>query len=205
MTSLQLYHGGRRWEGPPEIQAALKGRHECGPGTYFTTRYETARRYSKGGGVVILAELDPGIRWLENVELPVASMRDFVLDQPRLRKRSEILDDLKRAALRLKRDVIPAYYLVNLCINHEALTPQNGPAMAAWLVEHGIDASLYSKDASEEWVIVFNPDSILSFKQVKSNDIDWSSPDLPFVKDQLASTGKDDKICLAPATRRPGH
>ena len=47
-----MYHGGNKWFGQPEVRASKKGQYEGGIGLYFTTSYETARTYAKGGKVV---------------------------------------------------------------------------------------------------------------------------------------------------------
>lgn len=170
--ALELWHGGRRWIDSPAVQAPKKGRYECGPGIYLTNAYERARgKYAKGGGVTTLVTLKDGIRWLETAKLPLEAQLGFVNGTARLHKRAAIERDLHKCAERMRSDLLPACFLVNLCVYHEALSGQPGIQLAAWLAEQGIDASLYSASGAEQWVIVFNPEIIHSFKVVPASEV----------------------------------
>lgn len=168
-----LWHGSRRWSGPPSVHPARKGRTEGGPGIYLTTSYETARKYSKGGGVVMRFYLDPNVVWLEESVIDLQDAIAFVKTQPRLPKKEEIIADLRRNAERIAPRLggtrIEAAVIVNLMVNHEALYGQHGPALASFLVKHGIDVSLANTRSGEDWVVVFNPNKILSTEQMPSD------------------------------------
>jgi len=177
---IQLWHGGRRWVGGPEIQPPRAGKYECGPGIYLTTRYHRARSYTGGSGVTTLVTLrEP--RWLEQRELPLAKLEAFVRETPRFRKRDAVLADLEAATSRLGRDTVPVSYLVNLGVNHDALAGNVGLQMASWLADQGIDASLYNAGGQEQWVVVFNPKIITEYRTVSASDVALDLYELPRV------------------------
>jgi hypothetical protein len=166
---LVLYHGAQRWEGSPEIVAHRKGHAEHGPGIYLTTSYETAGRYAKGGGSVYRIELDSGVRWLQDVRLPYAEMVAWVKGLPRLRGKTELLAGLARVSAR-SGSTLPGEILVNQFVNADAASGQHGPALAAFLVAHGADAS-HVRQSGEDWVVVFNPRSIRSVTKVPAKQV----------------------------------
>lgn len=168
--AIQLWHGGRRWEGGPEVRPPKEGRYECGPGIYLTNRYGRARGYAKGGGVTQQVTLKEEVRWLEDVALPRTDIESCARTLPGMRNRKLVLDDLRRTA-DIFRETLHASYLVNLCVNHNAVPGKAGVALAKWLVEHGIDASLHPVNALESWVIVFNPEVIKRYQVILAADI----------------------------------
>jgi len=184
-----LYHGAQRWEGAPEIVAHRKGHAEHGPGIYLTTSHETAARYAKGGGSVYRMELRPGVRWLQDAKLDKGPTVRWVKGLPRLRGKEQIVTGLERVAARMG-DTFPAEILVNQFVNAGASSGQHGPALAAFLVAHGIDASLTSPPLfggsggahGEDWVVVFNPEILRSITKVSAREVGKQAPfDLPRV------------------------
>lgn len=164
-----LYHGAQRWEGAPEIVAHRKGHAEHGPGIYLTTSYETAARYAKGGGSVYRIELDPRVGWVQDVRLPYAETAAWVKGLPRLRGKTELLAGLAYVAARVG-DLLPGEILVNQFVNADAASGQHGPALAAFLVAHGADAS-HVLQSGEDWVVVFNPKVIRSVTKVPAKQV----------------------------------
>lgn len=176
---IQMWHGGRRWTGGPELQAPKAGRYECGPGIYLTNRYQRAQKYAKGGGVTTLVTLRDGLRWLEKTELPLDTLKDYVRSASGFRKREAVLADIERSAASEQRDILPASYLVNLCVNHEVLSGGQGVRLAQWLGEQGIDASLYAVNGEEQWVIVFNPSAIAQYRAMPASQVSLEQYELP--------------------------
>jgi hypothetical protein len=179
---MDFWHGGKRWTERPAVQPPKKGRCECGPGIYLTTSYGTARNtYARGNNVTTLVSLKDDITWLERTELPLQVVLDYVRTTRGFRKRDQILADLENRSFRRKQDVIPVEYLVNLCVNYDALSGNQGIQLAEWLVEQGIDASLHSRGAGEQWVIVFNPRIIERYRVVLSAQVSLEQYTLPLV------------------------
>lgn len=192
--TINLWHGSRRWVGPPEIRVGSKGRCENGPGIYLTTRYETARKYSKGGGIVLKAELKSSLAWLENARMDVEYLKQFVNDLPRLHKRKALLNDLDWSAQRHSDDKLPVSYLVNLFVNHDLASGESGKALALWLADQGIDASLYHRSGQEDYVVVFNPKCIVNIRRLKDDEAHLQWMDFPLVKEQLESLSESRAI-----------
>lgn len=187
---LELWHGGRRWEGDPEVRPPKKGRYECGPGIYLTNQYDRAYKYAKGGGVTTRVTLSDGVRWLEDAKLPLAVLQDYVRTARGMRQKVSILEDLQRCSDRESTELISVSRLVNLCINHEAVAGQQGVQLANWLVAQGIDASLHSVNGAEQWVIVFNPKVIRRHRAVSASAINGADRDFQLVTVQLAASAE---------------
>ncbi len=174
-----VYTGSEVWQGAPEIRESRKGRAEHGPGLYFTTSIDTARKYAKGRGTVLRVEIDPSISWLEDATAPIETMVAWVLGRRGLRKKSEIVEDLRSRSGR-GRGLAPGMgrvaVLVNLMVNYEAITGSHGPALAEFLVELGVSASLVdppwtTKTANDEqWLVLFDPRKVLSWRRMKAED-----------------------------------
>lgn len=180
-----LWHGGRRWEGGPEVQPPSGGRYECGPGIYLTNRYLRAHKYAKGGGVTTRVTLADDIRWLEHATLPATALLAYLRNTPRLRARKALVADmLQLIAEHADATQVPVSYLVNLLVNRDALAGKQGVALANWLAEQGIDASLHMVNAEEQWVIVFNPKVIVRHAPVPAGRVTTSEYDLPLIRVQ---------------------
>lgn len=179
---IELWHGGTRWFGTPELQEPRPGRYECGPGLYLTTSYSRAKSYAKGPKVVTRVTLADDIRWLEDARLPLASLVAYVEGTHGFRKRMQVLSDLRAAGLREGDGAVPVSYLVNLCVNHECLSGKQGLLLAKWLASQGIDASLYQRAADEQWVVVFNPKVIVRSKVVPAREVSLNDYNLPLIE-----------------------
>ena len=188
--ALVFYHGAQRWEGAPTVVAHRKGHAEHGPGIYLTTSWERANDYAKGGGSVYRVKLEPGTRWLQDARIEADVMRAFVRGLARLKGRKEILETLDRMEQRLGPN-LQAEFLVNAFVNRDAASGQHGPALAAFLTEHGVDASHVRVHAGEDWVVVFNPQIVcaverLAAKQVRAPGFAFDLPRVRGAKNQGA-------------------
>lgn len=187
-TTLQFWHGSQRWEGRPRHNPSRPGCYECGPGLYLTTRVETARKYSRGAGKTVRVELDPDIHLLEDATLTLEQMVEAVGLLPRVRNRAALIADLKDSASRHPNNQVPAIYLVNLCVNHEALLGKSGPVLSKWLAEQGIDASIGKQTTQDQWIVVFNLEKIRRARPVTASEA-WDQGDfLPIAEQRAALT-----------------
>lgn len=169
-TTLKFWHGAQRWTGFPELRPSRPNCYECGPGIYLSNRNATARKYAKGGGQVVLIELDPSVVLLEESYLTLDEMLEGLASLPRVRGRKEIQAGLRKSAQRHPDGRMPADYLMNYCVNYESLGGASGPALARWYASKGIDASVYSRPGGEDWVVVFSPEKIVSSRILSAND-----------------------------------
>ena len=178
MSTLVLWHGAHRWEGPPQLRPAGKGKSEEGSGLYLTTSEQTASKYAKGGGAVLRFEIDSDLRLLEDAWLDTADVVAFVESIPRLRNKKQVLADIQRAAGRQPDPTkIPAYVVENLMVNHDALKGEAGPALARWFVSRGIDANVIRR-SDEDWLVLYNLDKIQSYRRAKTDEV-RDSPRIP--------------------------
>lgn len=180
---VHLWHGSSRWEGPPEIRKSRAKAYEHGPGLYLTTHLETAQKYAKRNGALIAMTLrNP--RLMTDETVPLAEALAFVKTCPNLRHRATIAEGLTRVAPRFGGRVQLNHMIVQV-VNNDALSGEAGPAVAAWMVDHGVDAYIARLNGPENWVVVFNPAIIVEHRKVSSRDIDMASADHPPVLDQL--------------------
>lgn len=182
---IELWHGGSRWQGAPEVRPPKQGSYECGPGLYLTTNYLRARKYASGGKVTTKVVLKDGVKWLEDAKLPLRELVDYVKTAPRLIGRAQLLADLTRphgGANASLDDPSPVYRLVNLMVNGNALAGKPGVHLAAWLASKGIEASLHRPMGGEQWVIVFDPKIITSYRVVPASDVSLDEYELPNIE-----------------------
>lgn len=188
MKNIVIWHGSQHWQNPPRIQPSRKGCYEYGPGIYGTTHYFRANRYAKGGGQTMKIEISPEVRLLQDLKLPLEVMKNFVHDRPRMRNKKKILSDLDFCAERQPNQNLSASYLLNLCVNHEALNGEHGQALATFFTECGADADIVSQSGAEEWIIIFNPDIVVKATPTPSKNVDKTHYELPKISEQLNSS-----------------
>ena len=164
---ITVYTGAPAWHGDPYIKPSKRGRAEHGPGLYFTTHLATARKYAGGQRTVLQVELDPSIGWLEDAIVPMERLIQWVETRPRLRKKAEIVGDLvERGGRGLSPGLARPVTLVNLMVNYDVLSGDQGPALAAFLTELGIHASHVRMSGTEEWVVLFDPAKIRNWRRI---------------------------------------
>jgi len=175
-----LWHGSRRWDGAPEIREGRKRRSAHGPGIYLTTSLETAWRYAKGGGRLYLFELDDDLGLVDQRTISLQAILDFLRELRRVPGRKEIAAGVRRVADSFHVDAVSAAILVNLMVNADALSGENGPSLAHFLSAHGIDADCV-RQSNEDWIILFNPARVRKFTPMSRTTIPVSMYDLPLV------------------------
>lgn len=169
MDTITLFHGSQRWQGPPALQPAGKGKSDYGSGLNLTTSLDTARKYAKGGGKVLAFVLPADLTFANNTKIPLDESLEFLDTLPRLKHRKDIKDDLRTGAARVGGNPF-AYQLENLLINYDALKGEKGPALARFLVSQGVDASIVSHSA-EDYLILFNLDKIIRYYPVAPSEL----------------------------------
>jgi hypothetical protein len=177
-NAFEMYHGGARWVGGPEIQLPTKNHYEGGIGIYFTTSYLTARKYAKGGKVVTLAKIKKDYTDIEKVKVEVPELLKFVTNCPRLRKKAEIKADILRYSERTGRAEISLGILMNLIVNYEAGSGHAGMDVVRYMVSKGVDAIRYPQPM-EDWLIVLNPSIIVSHNVVQPSKLSTDRFNLP--------------------------
>ena len=177
-NTFQMYHGGTKWYNLPEIRPAKKDRYEGGIGIYFTTNYLTARNYAKGGKVIHLTDIDRNFKDIEEVDIELNDMMNFLRLLRGLKNRSKIERDIIDYSNRVHRDMIPAEVLNNLIVNHEAGSGRVGLEIVKYFISKGIDASV-DHQSGEDWLVVFNPKVIKRDTIVDSSKLNVDKYNLP--------------------------
>ena len=185
MEHFELWHGSQRWEGRPSIQPCRVGCYEHGPGLYLTTSKEGAKKYAKGAGSLVKIGLSQEIAWLHNAWLSLDQMQDIL---PFLRNRKKIAGDIQEWMTEFDGDRLPASYFLNSCIDHQALSGKGGQELASWLVEQGIDASLYKRSGQEDWIVLFNPAKILLHQKLTAKQADPMPDDFPLISSLISTS-----------------
>lgn len=170
-NTFQVYHGGSKWYGEPEIRP-IKGRYEGGPGIYFTTNYETAKKYAKGSNVVQIVDIDKSFTDLKSIKVDIDIIFEFLDLLNGLKKRKEIKSDIQRYADRIQKQEIPLTVLNNLIINWEAGSGEIGKEIARFFTKNGADAIVEDQSGEEQWLVVFNPKIIKNYKVTSPKEIE---------------------------------
>lgn len=193
MTSvIKMWHGGKFEEyGPVTIQTSRTGKTENGPGVYTTNNIYTGGEYAKGGKKLYYMELKSDLVLLEDSKILYEDAIKFVLDSRGMRKKKEIIEDIKRNMERANfvengKPLINATVLLNLMTNYDVCKGEHGPNLANFYKNYGIDASLISTSNRDEgWLLIFNTDIILnkrSFSQKEIKEYQFSSFEEPSIQ-----------------------
>lgn len=188
MASLLAWHGAHRWDGPPTVRAQDAKNVEHGPGIYLATGYDSVARYARGGGVIMLFELDPALSWLEEATLPLAGALAAArtLFGPTIGTRigADLARHAERLRARLGGSAIDATALVNLAVNAGVASGVRGVRLAAYLAGSGIGASLVQR-SRDDWIVVFDPRVIRSWRRASPEEVRTRGFDLPRIAAQL--------------------
>lgn len=179
---MELWHGGRDLEYNYRApKPCAKGRWEGGPGLYLTTHYETAYKYSKGGGKTYKVDFELGNNQAD-VYIPLDKVIDFVSKSVAVKHRKNIISDIHDNAKRLGNfESVKSEVLVNLCINYEALTPKKTVELNRFLVENNVDYGTITNYSGrpETVIVLYNLDLIQKVKAIPSKDVSLEEYILP--------------------------
>ncbi len=170
----EVYHGGRRWYGPPEINPPKQGRYEHGIGLYFTTNLETARKYGKR--YVTKAKIKNNFVDLKDVKLPIDEIIYFL--KTNFSNSKSIQQDVFNYSKRTNRNTISLDILNNIIVNAKFGNKRTYKIIVEFFVKNGVDASVIEQ-SGEQWLVVFNPSIIIDYDLVdyKSNP-QWNLPNI---------------------------
>jgi len=191
-NTFKMYHGGKRWSFiPTEIQPSAKNRYEAGVGIYFTNYYDTASRYSKGGRVIHLVDIDKNFTKIDDVSVEVNEFVKDIKNISGLKLREKITQDIINYATKTNKTSVPLSVLNNLVVNYEVGSGQVGVKIANYFASKGADANIEQQGAGEYWLVVFNPKIIKKVKIVDQSKV--SEPDYLISLDFLKNKYRGNK------------
>ena len=169
-----MCHGGRGNSSDfREVKGNKSGSMEYGPGLYLTNYYETAQKYSKGGGKIQKITFSRGTD-ISTVVVEKAKVVKFITDT-RMTNKKLLLADIQRYGETVKLE-----YVINLMINHDCLTPGVSATVRQFVIDCGADYALHKGYAGwndQHIAVIFNPKVIKKVEIVSPKDtIEWVLP-----------------------------
>lgn len=174
-STVTLFHGGRNLDLRGGLKPGKTGSWEFGPGLYLTDDYEVARGYAKGGGSVYAVTIRRGTD-IESVKIDYEEAARFTKDYVKVALRQKLLNDLDR--IQRERGHIKASWLVNLCINSDALLPSRTVALQKLLVDSGVDYGVHRYKQGIV-AVIYNTEVVTSYRKVGSLPVDQWKAELP--------------------------
>ena len=177
---ITLWHGGRGLEfNYQDVIAHRSGRWEHGPGLYLTTHYETAAKYAKGGGKTYRVTVQQGTD-IGECEVSLDDATEFVNRYVIGRLKKVLIDDLKDNLRRVGH--LNAEVLVNLCLNHSALSLASTEHLRKFLIGNGVDYIVVNRfgGRDEKLLVVVNPAKISRVDIVPAREVRDTEYILPF-------------------------
>lgn len=173
---LVLFHGGRLI-GDVELRTKAKSM-AYGPGFYMTTSYWTAREYRGGNGSVYRVRVAGDLRWSHRVRLSYAEMAAFLQSVPKLKRRKEVLAELRTLFMRQHRDLtsgtLSVVALMNTLDLHQSYGASVAREVAHALVAANVDATLVTgaNGGNEDWVVLHNVAKVRAVEKTTGPETD---------------------------------
>lgn len=172
-----MWHGGSLSYKPSKY-TGCKGKWEHGPGLYLSTSYEVARKYAKGGKKTSLITFQLGNE-IRNQVLPLNAVVQFIQQYVKVAFRKPLINEITMKWQ--NNQSVPAYVLVNLLINDEALPTRRTVELNQFLVEHGIDYILIPNfGGSSTAVVLLNFELIQQVKVISAKEVELGMYNLDF-------------------------
>jgi hypothetical protein len=166
-NTMNFWHGGNLDE-YNEIISQKNGRYEYGPGLYLTTRWDTAKKYSKGSRKLYLITVENGNE-ISDVLLDRNMVNEFISDYIIKSKQKEIIKHLNDHT---KDNVINASIFNNVVLNSKGLPSSRTNLLRSFLVENDIDYEMVNNPfgfSSERMLVLYNMKKIVNTIVVKPN------------------------------------
>lgn len=161
---LVMFHGGRI-VGPVELRPRAKSM-AYGPGFYLTTSYWTAREYRGGNGFVYKVRIAGDLRWAHRVQVTMTQAEAFLASIPKLKRRKEVIADLRGMLARRKKDTMSFVAIMNTLDIHQSYGASVAKSVAEALVAAGVDATFVSSanSGNEDWMVLHNVSKVRSIE-----------------------------------------
>lgn len=165
------WHGSQKWNGNAEIRPSKIERQEHGPGIYVTNNIDTAKKYSRGAGKILIFEMEvPRLLTLRDT-VNITEAEYFIKNLYRAKNKSKTISDLNNS-LR-NEDQISIVSVMNISGLNGTTSGTNTANLTEWIVDKGFDANIVNGyNGNEQWMVIFNPSIIKkSYLHDKKDDL----------------------------------
>jgi len=166
--TMNFWHGGNLDEYNDMI-AQKNGRYEYGPGLYATTRYETARNYSKGSRKLYLLTIEKGVD-ITDAFLEIEKVKEFINNYVIGSKRKEVWNFYQR---HIQDNKIPADIFNNIILNNKAIQSTKTIYLRQFLIQNGIDYEIVNNPfgfGNENMIVLYNMKKLVNVIQIMPGD-----------------------------------
>lgn len=162
-----FWHGGNLDE-YNEIIAQKNGRYEYGPGLYLITRYDIAKKYSKGSRKLYIVTVELG-NDITKSSIPEQNVHNFINTYVIKSLRKTIMERLERYT---EDGMVDAEIFNNIILNYKAIKSTNTSKHRQFLIDNNIDYKIVNNafGFGEEMMVLYNMKKIVNVLQFKSND-----------------------------------
>lgn len=164
------WHGSQKWDGKAQIKASPAERQEHGPGIYFTNNMETAKKYSRGAGKVMVFEIEkPRLLELSHT-VPFTEAQKFINSLYRAKNKDKTLRELEEQIK--DNGELSIVSIMNISCMNGTTIGKHSIELAEWIVEKGFDARIHTaSNKDEQWLILFNPSLVKkAYRHEKEHD-----------------------------------
>lgn len=170
---LVMFHGGRINGNIVELHTRA-GSMAYGPGFYLTTSYWTAREYRGGNGFVYKVQVKTPLRWDHEVRLNTQQVDTFLSSIPKLKRRSDVLEDLGVLSARRPDGTVTMTGILNTLSNNGSYGASVAREVARAIINAGCDASLITgaNGGGEDWIALHNVSKVRSVEKTTGPEED---------------------------------
>jgi len=161
-----FWHGGNL-DDYNEIIAQKNGRYEYGPGLYLITKYDIAKKYSKGSRKLYIITVELG-NDITNSSIPEKNVHEFINTYVIKGLRKIVMERLERYT---EDEMVDAEIFNNIILNHKAIKGTNTSKLRQFFIDNNIDYEIVNNafGFGEDMMVLYNMKKIVNVLQVKSN------------------------------------
>lgn len=161
-----FWHGGNLDE-YNDVIAQKNGRYEYGAGLYLITKYDIAKKYSKGNRKLYIVTVELG-NDITDSTIPQKNVHEFINIYVVHKLRKTIIERLEKYT---ENGLVDAQVFNNIILNHKAIKGSNTSKLRQFLIDNNIDYEIVHNafGFGEEMMVLYNMKKIVNIIQIKSN------------------------------------
>lgn len=166
-NTMNFWHCGNLDE-YDEVIAQKNGRYEYGPGLYLITKYDVARRYSKGSRKLYIITVEKG-NDITDSKIPLQNAIDFINSNVSKNVRRDLFERMKKYT---KNEMVDADVFNNLILNGKGLKGSKTSNLRQFLIDNNIDYEIVHNafGFGEKMMVLYNMKKIVNVYRFKSGD-----------------------------------